>query len=141
MVLTPAEYESLSEHLVALQPFIDAFCLRHGFVEQKTALGRYPRRRINRVREVSTYIDLGMDLDEHGACFESFFPEVPYSMGAGAWFDVGKTRCGKGIWCFRGLPFCELLGRFEQELENALSAVDGWNREYLEGSGERSPIA
>lgn len=142
-LLKPEDFEALSAHLAALDPIIDAFCQKHGFVQQTSpSLGRYPRRRMTRTTDVNLIIDLQMDVDDAGEYYSSFSPELPYSMGAGAWIDRGKTRySAKWVKCFQGVPFSQLSTRLASELEKALSAIDGWDSDSLEMNGERSTIS
>ena len=139
--MTPEKYQLLSEHLKSLDPTLEDFCKKHGFSRQTTAVSRYAFRRINRVRELSAFIEYQMDCDENGKHFESFFPEAPYSMGFGVWMDFGKTRYGWSDFQFRGIRFCDLPARLNRDLEEALCVIDKWNKKRLMEEGRKATIS
>jgi hypothetical protein len=138
---TLEQFAQLREHLSALNPMFERFCKEHGYEERTTALGRYPRRYIQRLGEVNLFFDLQMDLDSEGEYFQQFDPSLPYSMGGGAWFDVEHVRHSIGFLCFQKVPFFEV----EKQLWNYLAAghnkMAEWNKGYLLKEGKESPIA
>src|SRR5262245_4385761 len=106
-----AHWTALNEHLGEVRPIFDCFCERHEFEYlPRTAIGRYPRIRIQRVRETTVYFDLWMELDANGSRFEHFRRDLPYALFAGAHVVVNDgskygVRFQQGITCFSGKPF------------------------------------
>lgn len=138
---TLEEFTRLREHLSSLNPTFERFCREYGYVERTTALGRYPRRRIGRYGEINLYLDLQMDLNEKGEFYREFNPQLPYSMGGGAWFDINQMRYGAGFWCFQKLPFSEVEKQLWNYLVEGHGKMGNWNKDYLLKEGEQSPIA
>ena len=138
MHMQPEDFESLSQHLTALDPEFGDFAKRHGFETQLAGLGRYPRRRLVRRGSPCWFIDLQMDLRPDGGYYLSFNPSLPYSMAAGAWIDQGNWRFSKRTWCFRSIPFVELERILSAELETSLMLIRNWDSEYLQRNGERT---
>lgn len=142
MTPTPEEFARLCEHLSSLNPMFERFCREYGYEERTTALGRYPRRRICRYGEINLYFDLQMDLDEEGEFYQEFNPQIPYSMGAGAWVDIDLVRYGGiGFWCFQKLPFSDVEKQLWGCLVAGQSKMSDWNKDYLLKEGKKSPIA
>jgi len=139
-VRTPSDFEKLRAHLRALDSAVETFCKRNGFVEQTTALGRYPRRRLTRVGKVNLFIDLQIDSLDEDAYLTTAASDLPYSMGAGAWCDRGDHRTGKTVWCFQGVRFRQVSTHFLKKLEDAFALIDGWDEAYLETYGVRSSV-
>jgi hypothetical protein len=134
-----ARYEALRDHLKELQPIFDAFCARHQFAYiPRTALGRYPRIRIERSGEVSLYFDLWMQFDKNERQFETFSRDLPYDLYAGA--TAGSphgTRLHKGLACFLGVPFDQIGGILEAEMEKTFRIIETWNLEFVLITGDK----
>ncbi len=141
-----AHFAALNQHLEEVRPVFDEFCARHGFVYvDRIALGRYPRIRIEKVGTSTIWFDLSMDLDETGQRFEQFRRDRPYGLGAGACLDVPDgskygTRFWKTLTCFSGVPFDQVPGTLQGELETHLRTVSTWDAEYLKLHGERMQL-
>ena|ERR1041385_7869007 len=82
---SPEAYERLGEHLCAVDPILEEFCRETGFARRTTGISRYPMRRLDLHREVSWFIELRMDEDERGERYDTFFPDIPYTLSGGAW--------------------------------------------------------
>ena len=82
---SPEAYERLGEHLCAVDPIVEAFCRETDFARRTTGISRYPMRRLDLHREVSWFIELRMEEDEHGQRYNHFFPDAPYWLCGGAW--------------------------------------------------------
>ena len=140
-VPTLEQFARLREHLSNLDPIFERFCKAYGFIEWKTALGRYPRRYIRRTGEVDLFFDLQMDLDDEGEYFQQFNPSLPYSMGAGGGIDIEQVRYSIIFVCFQKLPFSEVEKRLWDHLVEGYSKMSGWNKDYILKEGKKSPIA
>ncbi|HRX83644.1 MAG TPA: hypothetical protein P5572_01350 [Phycisphaerae bacterium] len=138
--MNPEDYQRLAEHLAELDPAISRFVAAHGFFVLTTGVGRYPRRRINRYGEPNLFLDLQMDLNEDGEAYTAFDPSLPYSLTAGAWFDIGTTRYGKHVNCFHGIPFVDLRDAFEDRLTAAFEMIKGWDVPYLRQFGGKGSL-
>jgi hypothetical protein len=82
-----------------------------------------------------------MDLDAEGEFYQEFNAQLPYSMDAGAWFDINQMRYGAGFLCFEKLPFSEVEKQLWNYLVDGHSKMSGWNKDYLLKEGKKSPIA
>jgi hypothetical protein len=134
------DYVSLAKHLENLDELIQSFCDTHGFIVKSNGLGRYPRRRINKYGEVNFYFDLQMDLSMDGSQYEKFFPEIPYSLGMGAWLDDGNERFYHNEWCFKNKPFKEVKVALRTLLDDNYLVMITWNRSWLMGKGKKSTL-
>lgn len=135
--MTVEQYEALAMHLTAVDPILESFCSEHGFERQLAALGRYPRRRVVRTRAIQAYFDLQMDLDPKGELYSEFFLEVPYSLGSGVWLDREGCRWGARLWCFRGVPFDEVIGILPRVLHRDVEWINGWTADRLIAFGAK----
>jgi len=142
-MLDEAGLEELNEHLSEVRPIFDSFCARHGFVYvNRTALGRYPRIRIEKTVAVTIWFDLWMGLDEGEKRFELFNPDLPYDLSAGAYVIVEDrskhgTRYDITIACFLGKPFRDVPGILEREMERHLSTLEKWDAGRLIAQGRK----
>ena len=134
--MQPEDYIKLSEPLSIFQSTFDAFCKRHGFKQQKTAIGRYPRIRIVRERECNLYFDLQMDVNDQGKHFEKLTPNTPFSMGAGAWIDLEDKRYGHNITCFEAMPFQSVSMELMDHLNNGFTEIRPWTKQRLLQQGK-----
>ena len=105
--------EALRAHLGTVEPIFDAFCQSNGFTRATpSSIGRYPRIRVLRDGPVQLWIDLFMELDEAGRRFETFDPQLPYELSAGATAvvdEAGRTvRYSLITLRFAGRPFREV---------------------------------
>lgn len=142
--MDPAQFAALGANLDEVRPIFDEFCARYGFVHANPAsLGRYPRIRVNRVRETRIYFDLWMALDANGRRFEHYTPELPYDLSAGAWIDVpdgGGTRFGSHSECLSARPLHEITPILLQTMEQHLPKLEAWSVQDLKDKGRRSPL-
>ena len=135
--MDPAQFAELRKHLVQLDEPVCRFCRKHGFSEQteESSLGRYPRRRLVRYGSINLFIDLQMELRTDGQYYERFSPDIPYSLAAGAWTDVGATRWSKSVLGVQGLPFIALMKTIEARLDEAYEIIARWDLGYLKREG------
>lgn len=120
---SPEAYEQLGEHLCAVDPIVEAFCRETGFKRRTTGISRYPMRRLDLHKDVSWFIELRMEEDEHGQRYDAFFPDVPYTLGGGAWVDqAGRRYADVSAITFSRLPFHQLSSRLDVDLR------DTWRR-------------
>jgi|SRR5580698_148853 hypothetical protein len=142
-MMQEADFDALSEHLDEVRPIVDGFCKRHRFEYIRgPAIGRYPRIRIQRAGPVTLYFDLWMQLDKNEKRFETFRPNLPYDLYAGAEIhEVGGSEFGAtvhvGLTCFAGVPFEQVRGILESKLEKTLPLLEAWDVPYLRRKGER----
>src|SRR5580700_918068 len=136
-MLDEADFVALNEHLEEVRPIFDGFCATHGFVYvSRTALGRYPRVRIKRLRETEIWFDLWMEEDKDGNRFEQFRHDLPYELSAGACVVVQDgskhgTRFSKIMLCFVGKPFDEVGAILQSEMEKHLPTLETWDAQHL----------
>ncbi|HEY2585399.1 MAG TPA: hypothetical protein VGI81_06535 [Tepidisphaeraceae bacterium] len=138
-----ADFAVLNEHLKELQPILDDFCARNGFVYvNRKSLGRYPRIRIERTGTTKIWFDLWMEYDKDGRRFERFRRDLPYELSAGAYVDVQDgskygTRFGKVIQCFSGKPFDQVGAVLQYEMQKHLPVLETWDAQYLKDNAKK----
>jgi hypothetical protein len=141
-MIDEAGFAALNVHLDEVRPIFDVFCAVNRFVYvNRTALGRYPRVRIERAGATKIWFDLWMELDKNGERFELFRRDLPYMLSAGADIVVPDgskygTRFQKCFMCFAGKPFDQVAAVLQNEMEKYLPTLEGWNEQYLKANGE-----
>ena len=124
------DFVKLAKHLEEIIPICIQFADREGFKLMHTdphrwpSLGRYPSIRMVKYIQFSYFISVSMDNDEKGQYFDEFFPEIPYSLHAGVWYDVGKTRNSlPTVIGFQRVPFIEVKLILDGELSRIWNQV------------------
>ena len=118
------DFVKLREHLSELDIDIEKFCINYNFERILSGLGRYPRIRLNKYNEVNLFIDLSMELDEKGNYYEYFFPEIPYRLDIGSWYDEANNRISYGEQIFKGKPFIEISDNIIDIFKSCLPILD-----------------
>lgn len=138
-MLTEEGFERLGQHLQPLWPVFQEFCAAHGFdFVAQTALGRYPRIRINkRFSELKVWFELWMCCDDDGNRFEEFFDEIPYELSCGAFADLPDNRRYSFtdlIWDRK--PFSSITdSALRSEMELKLPDIEDWDINRLREKG------
>jgi len=131
-------YERLGEHLSAVDSIVEEFCRETGFVRRTTGISRYPMRCLDLHRQVSWFIELWMEEDEHGQRYDHFFPDIPYSLAGGAWIDLeGYRYVSDGVATFQRVRFRLLTSRLAADLSSAWERIRGFTPDYLVSLGPR----
>jgi len=144
--MTEEDFQALSEHLHSLDSIVNGFCVAHSFERMVgPAVGRYPRIRFRRAEGVIQWIELGMELDAFGHRYTTFSPDLPYALGAGAYFDVPRIESGfwryqKMIVVWPKLAFCDVAERLSEGLETGLFQIARWDEAFLRTKGDRSSV-
>lgn len=144
--MTEEEFIRLGAHLEQLDPVIGEFCERHGFERIRGAsVGRYPRVRLQRCGHITIWIDLWMCLDDAGQRFTQFFPDIPYELGAGAFFDDrseerGQCRYQKEFVILSSIPFNEVADVLSESLQDGVRTLEKWDSNFLRREGLRVPL-
>jgi hypothetical protein len=82
-----------------------------------------------------------MEEDEHGQRYDHFFPDVPYSLGGGAWIDVdGYRYASETVSAFKRLPFRLLTSRLPADLRSTWDGIRGFTPDYLISLGPRMKL-
>ena len=141
--MNEADFAALSEHLVEVRPLFDDCCVRHGFeYVSQSALGRYPRVRIERPGVPKLWFDLWMEWNKEGKRFERFSRDLPYELSAGA-YSVEQDGSAHGVRfqmsfrCFSGKPFDQVAAALLPEMEKQLQLLETWNVNFLKQSGTK----
>ena len=125
-------YKRLGEHLSAVDPIIEEFCRETGFARRTVGVSRYPMRRLNLHREVNWFIELRMAENERGERYDAFFPDIPYSLGGGAWIDRdGRRYADASAVTFSRLPFHQLSSQLAVGLRDTWRRIQGFSLDYL----------
>jgi hypothetical protein len=133
---SPEAYERLGEHLCAVDPILEEFCRETGFARRTTGISRYPMRRLDLHREVSWFIELRMDEDERGERYDTFFPDIPYTLSGGAWVDrEGRRYADVSAVTFSRLPFQQLPSRLPDGLRDTWQRIQRFSLDYLLARG------
>jgi hypothetical protein len=139
---SPEAYERLGEHLVAVDPIVQAFCRESGFSRTTTGIGRYPMRRLDLHGQVNWFIELCMMEDEHGQRYDHFFPEIPYTLAGGAWLDVDGYRYAADVVTgFERLPFRLVGSRLAVDLRALWERLSGLTSDRLVSLGRRAKLS
>jgi hypothetical protein len=135
---SPEAYERLGEHLKEIDPIIDDFCRETGFVRRTFGVSRYPARLLDLRREVSWCIELRMEDGDGGQRYDHFFPDIPYTLGGGAWLDRdGHRYFDVSTIAFTRLPFSQLAARLGGDLRKTWERIRHFTPDYLVGLGPR----
>lgn len=136
------EMERLRDHLKSLKPIFDQFCTKFGFqYANPTSIGRYPRIRIMQYsKDINLWLDLWMELDEHGQRYRFFDPSLPYELGAGASidFDDGTQygyRYSQAFAQFSNRPFFEIEETLYDDLIKAYEVIRNWTADEIVREG------
>lgn len=136
---SPEAYKRLGLHLTETDAIIGEFCVETGFQVQSDGISRYPMRRIILSRSVQWWVELRMDDDEDGNRFDHFFPEIPYSLFAGAWLDRGVYRyCAPRVDVFWRLPFRLVVPQLAIRLREAWKSVQNITPDDLTSLGPKA---
>ena len=93
-------------------------------------------RRLVLHREVSWFIDLRTDEDERGERYETFFPDIPYTLTGGAWIDrEGRRYANVSVVAFSRLPFTLLSSRLAADLRETWQRIREFSIDYLLARG------
>jgi hypothetical protein len=57
-MIEPKDFAKLGEHLKEIDHFLDEFCIKCGYFVQKSVLGRFPQRRLEKHNNISYFFDL-----------------------------------------------------------------------------------
>lgn len=134
------KFYNLGKHLDPIRQVIAEFCTTRGFEHIPT--GRYPRILICKKGECNQWIELLMSLDEDGERRNTFFENVPYELGAGAYYDVEeisppkKTRYSEHFTYWDAMPFSAITTElFQNALEECHRRIDAITTMELLASG------
>ena len=141
-----AHFEALNAHLAEVRPMFDRFCKAHHFDYAIGGLGRYPRIRIERVSEITIWLELMIDL-VNGRYPEQFEPSLTYGLSAGGLLDIrddpatrNLVRYSRVVSCFKEVPFSTVPGILYSELERGLAIIERWSVGSLKQDGERQEV-
>jgi hypothetical protein len=138
---SPEAYVRLGQHLCDVDPIVEEFCRETGFVRRTTGISRYPMRRLDLHQQVSWFIELWMEEDEHGQCYDHFFPDIPYSLAGGAWIDLeGYRYASDSVATFQRVPFSILTSRLAADLRSTWDRIRGFTSDYLVSLGPRAKL-
>jgi hypothetical protein len=138
---SPEDYDRLGRHLEAIDAVFQEFLTSSGYKDNTGALGRYPHRSAVLNHRVCRKIDLQMDEDLDGHRFDSFFPDIPYTLWAGAWLDEGNTRyCDGGFTFFERLPFSKVKTMLSEALSQAATRLAVVTESSLKQCGKQSTL-
>lgn len=136
------KFSALSSHLAPLIPAIAEFCSKHeySFVDSR-CLGRYPRVRVEKVGDVTAWLELWMCMDAEGNRYESFFETIPFELSAGVSVDLNdepphgrRYYVALPIWERR--PFSSITSEeLIRAMELNLSTLNVWSIEMLRANG------
>jgi hypothetical protein len=123
---SPEDYARLGEHLEEIDDVWQRFLSESGYSENTGALGRYPHRSAVLVLDggACRKIDLQMETGSDGQRFDEFFPDIPYSLWAGAWLDEGGVRYrDRGFLAFEHLPYSRVRQILPESLAQAAQRI------------------
>jgi hypothetical protein len=144
---SPEGYIWLDEHLRAIDDAFQHFLRESGYSDNTGALGRYPHRSAVLRGRICRKIDLEMDLGSDGLRFEVFFPDIPYTLWAGAWLDEGGIRYSAprpsagDFFVFERLPFSTVTGIIGESLSQAARRLAEVTEASLKESGIQTKLA
>ena len=141
---SPEDFDRLGGHLCQIDAPLAEFAASHGYtVYPRLSGGRYPNRRITEEGDVMRSIHISMDHQEDGTRFDHFFPEIPYTIWGGVWFDENEKRtrwCGPSIWIER-VPFSALVAALPLHLRHFHDYLALATRDYIKACACTSILA
>jgi hypothetical protein len=138
---SPEDYVRLGTHLEETDVVFQQFLRVSGYSDNTGALGRYPHKSAVLEGEVCRKIDLQMETDLDGHRFDHFFPEIPYTLWAGAWLDESDSRYGDGgIIIFERLPFFRVKEVLLESLAEAARRLEVVRKSLLKEFSKRTTI-
>jgi hypothetical protein len=82
-----------------------------------------------------------MDHDFNDEKFDEFFPDIPYTLWAGAWLDEGDWRySNEGFRVFERLPFSRVKEVLADSFAQAARRLEPITESSLKDSGKRIPL-
>jgi len=139
--MTEEEYELLGKHLEVCDPAFGHFCSTEGFkIQGKSVTGRYPRKRLMKYGSPNYFIDLWMDDDVNGKPYHEYFPDIPYSLAAGAWCDKNGIRYTHRFIKFSGRPFSQMKNHIASELESVVEELYQFDQDYIFREGKQTSL-
>lgn len=139
--MTPEDFLKLGEHLATVDELLLSFCKDNGFFRNIRCEGRYPRRRLEKLGHVNLFFDLQMEKTAEEGFYSTYFPEIPYSLACGAWFDISCTRYSKVLLVFEKEPFVSIAKSLRFALYENLEILKLWDEDYLVAHGTVSNIS
>lgn len=138
---SPEDYVRLGRHLEEIDAVFQQFLRASGYSDNTGALGRYPHRSAIFYGSVCRKIDLQMAEDSEGKRFDAFFPDIPYTLWAGAWLDEGDIRytarrpSDANFIVFERLPFSSVKQVLLDSLAQAAQRLQRVTATSLKESG------
>ncbi|HWC58513.1 MAG TPA: hypothetical protein VHC44_02385 [Verrucomicrobiae bacterium] len=140
---SPEDYALLGEHLSQLDPQLAEFAAQYGYtVCPKHSGGRYPNRRITQEGRLLRSIVIQMECDGKGERYDSFFPDIPYSIWGGTWIDDVKqaTRWSGPSILIERIPFSTLTRTFYLHLSHFHDYLSRVTESYILECGRISRL-
>jgi hypothetical protein len=143
---SPEDYARLGEHLKEIEDIFQRFLRESGYSDNTGALGRYPHRSAVLNGRICRKIDLQMEEDSEGHRFDTFFPDIPYTLWAGAWLDEGDLRftahrpSDANFVVFERLPYSQVRDIIGESLAQAARRLAGVTEASLKENGIRTKI-
>ena len=138
---SPEDYVRLGAHLAEIDGVFRQFLAGSGYSDNTGRLGRYPHRSAILEGKIQRKIDLQMDHDLNDQKFDEFFPDIPYTLWAGAWLDEGDWRYSNGGFrVFEHLPFSKVKDVFAESFAQAARRLEPVTESSLKDSGKRTPL-
>ncbi len=138
---SPEDYARLRRHLEEIDGIFRQFLVDSGYADNTGKLGRYPHRSAIQEGKVCRKIDLQMMPDLDDERFGEYFPEIPYSLWAGAWHDEDGWRYDDGgFLVFVRLPFFRVKEILAESLAEAARRLEPVTESSLKEFGRRSQL-
>ena len=138
------DYERLNEHLREIESPLAAFSRSHDYTFTPPLRGGlYPRVSLTHTGSVIRSIQISMDLDRHDERFDSFFPEIPYTIFGAAWIDdlTTLTRWHCPTIQIESVPFCVLVQTLPLHLHHFHGFLSGITEQYVLECARTSQLA
>jgi hypothetical protein len=124
-------------HVSQLDPVVDSFCGRYGY-RRDASMGAYPGRLLRKEGVLELSFEFSLALGEQGQICQDFFPEVPFSLGSGAWVQTGRIlHTVYGPYISERVPFRDLQDHLADYLEEAHRKLSRLTREAVVTHGKR----
>jgi hypothetical protein len=140
----PEDYERLGKHLAVIDAPLAAFAAGHGYtIYAQPPGGHYPNRHITQEGFILRSIQISMETDRHGECFDHFFPEIPYNIFGAAWIDDHSHRIR--LLCpnirIEAIPFSTLVQTLSLHLNHFHGYLSGITEDYIRACAITTPLA
>ena len=132
-----ARIQAVEAKLAELDPILHGFCTRRAYTFS-SQVGVWPRRMVWAREEIDRTMALVMDLTVPEVMERGFYPEMPWSLRAGATLPIASNEPIRilNLDVFTSLQYSQLAGVLEARLEDGRAMLQKVTREDIIARGQ-----